>query len=151
MRAEEDHLRTWGTCLGAVLAEKVSRQVVGYNDSERPPLSSSRQLGRMMAFVSGVLLTFLLCTLVTGIPVNAVNGSLDVADLEMSNAVCVESQDWIRPDLLPKHCVAAGIRFFREETAKHGTKPFEFVAPGAPPLVPARSQSTPRKYKYRKS
>lgn len=75
------------------------------------------------------------------------NGSLN-ATLPNHGAYCVEQRSWLRPDLLPKHCVAAAIQFFRHEAIESEDKPLEFLMPGAKPLSSIETRTTPRRYAY---
>ena len=84
--------------------------------------------------------------MVMGIRLDSSSNATTLAD----NAICTDSRDWIRPDLFPNDCVAAGLRFFQEEVVDQQYKMFEFLTPSASPLLSTVTQSTPRKYTYSK-
>ena len=64
-----------------------------------------------------------------------------------NGAVCVDSQRWVLPELIPNHCIAASIKFF-DEAIEHQYRPYEFLAPGATPQTGVAIQTTPRRYTH---
>ena len=100
--------------------------------------------GMRVSILGAVLLSeSLRC--VMSIPLNT---SVNITSSD-NGAICVDSPDWLRPDLFPKHCVAAAIMMYAE-TAVHNDRPFEFLAPGATHVSSHPTQATPRKYRYSK-
>ena len=92
------------------------------------------------------LIAFMIYEMVMSIQLNSSSNATTLAD----NAICTDSRDWIRPDLFPKDCVAAGLRFFQEEVVDQQYNLFEFLTPRASPLLSTMAQVTPRKYTYSK-
>ena len=98
----------------------------------------------MYSFMSSRIIDFFVLNFVVSAPFN---GSLN-ATLPNHGAYCVEQRSWLRPDLLPKHCVAAAIQFFRGEAIESEDKPLQFLMPGAKPLSSIETRTTPRRYAY---
>ena len=91
-------------------------------------------------------MAFMIYEMVMSIQLDSPSNATTLAD----NAICTDSRDWIRPDLFPKDCVAAGLRFFQEEVVDRQYKMFEFLTPRTSPLLSTVTQATPRKYTYSK-
>lgn len=70
------------------------------------------------------------------------------ATLLANGPYCVESRFWLRPDLFPKHCIAAALQFLHDEATEHEYTPIEFLMPGAKPLSSMEVRTTPRRYVY---
>lgn len=131
---------------GSRLDVKTSRRVYPFScisdevKSVSRPISSMKSIQLCLSLLPIVIIP----RLVWGVPFrNSLN-----ATLPANGAYCVDSRQWLRPDLLPRDCVSAGLKFFLEENADYQYTPIEFLAPGATPLSTLRTQTTPRRYTH---
>jgi len=125
----------------------------GYSTAQRTVFFSTvlceawfdrRMVGSMYFFkLEGVLFFFVLNFVVSTPSNNSLN-----ATSPANGPYCVALRQFLRPDLLPKHCIAAAVQFLHDEAAEYQYKPIEFLMPGAEPLSSMETQTTPRRYVY---
>ena len=73
------------------------------------------------------------------------------ANFSASNpSICVTSPEWSTPNLTPKDCIAAAMRFNVRDLAQHEGQSFEFVPYGRKPRSGLAIQRTPKRYTYSK-
>lgn len=106
----------------------------------------------LLSFAWLPLLSFLFSitseTQVDASPVRtAINASIPNAN---NPAVCVNSREWSTPNLLPKDCIDAAMRFNHEEVVQYRWQDFEFSAHGAARRTRLPVQETPRRFTYSK-
>lgn len=94
----------------------------------------------------------LLCSLYISLPSKVQCTPVRVAtnaSLHSGHARCVNSPEWITPDLNPNDCVSAALQFSHKEVAAHAEDEFEFVPAGATGVSGLPIARTPRRYTYR--
>lgn len=94
----------------------------------------------------------LLCSLYISLPSKVEGTPVRVAtnaSLHSGHARCVNTPEWITPNLDPNDCVSVALQFSQKEVAAHAEDEFEFVPAGATGVSGLPIARTPRRYTYR--